>query len=162
MNTPLIIRPAKEADVDAMSQLLSQLFSIETDFTPDDEKQSRGLKLLLDTISSHIVVAQKHDRVVGMASVQILVSTAEGGYVGQVEDVVVDAEHRGKGVGRALLDYLLKWKRDNGLSRLQLAADIDNSAALEFYVGKGWKQTGLVVLRYGDGSIRDHIVTGKN
>ncbi len=143
------IRPAKEGDIDGMSKLLSQLFTIETDFISDEKKQSMGLKLLLDTVGAHIVVAEENDRVIGMATVQILISTAEGGYVGLIEDVVVDNEHRGKGVGGALLDYLYAWARDNGLTRLQLAADKENGAALAFYKKSGWNQTGLVVMRFG-------------
>ncbi len=143
------IRPAREGDIDGMSKLLSQLFSIEIDFVSDEKKQSMGLKLLLDTVGAHIVVAEENDRVVGMATVQILISTAEGGYVGLIEDVVVDNEHRGEGVGGALLDYLYEWAQDNGLTRLQLAADKDNDPALEFYARKGWKQTSLMVLRLG-------------
>ena len=66
----------------------------------------------------------------------------------QVEDVVVDQEQRGRGIGAALLDQLKVWAEYNGLARLQLAADRDNSAALGFYTDKGWKQTNLGLLRY--------------
>jgi hypothetical protein len=38
MNANVNIRPAKKADIDGMSRLLSQLFSIESDFVPDEEK----------------------------------------------------------------------------------------------------------------------------
>lgn len=36
-------------------------------------------------------------QVVGMITVQKLISTAEGGYVGLVEDVIIEPEVRGKG-----------------------------------------------------------------
>ncbi len=142
------IRPANADDIAAMSRLLSQLFSIETDFVADEEKQQRGLQLLLDSPDGHCVVAEGQDRVIGMATVQVLISTAEGGRVGLVEDVVVDEAHRGKGVGAAMLNSLQQWAKDNALSRLQLAADRDNGAALEFYAGQGWEQTNLVMLRH--------------
>jgi GNAT superfamily N-acetyltransferase len=132
-----------------MSELLSQLFTIEADFAPDETKQRRGLQLLLDSLGAHVVVAEEQGRIIGMATVQILVSTAEGGHVGLVEDVVVDEAQRGEGVGAALLDHLQEWAEDNGLTRLQLAADRDNSAALGFYASKGWGQTKLVMLRFG-------------
>lgn len=41
--------------------------------------------------------------IVGMATIQTLISTAEGGRVGLVEDVVVDESFRGKGIGKLLL-----------------------------------------------------------
>ncbi len=143
------IRPAKKTDITGMSLLLTQLFSIESDFKPDEKKQSQGLSLLLDARGAHILVAEEQGAIVAMATVQILVSTAEGGHVGLIEDVVVDQGYRGKGIGKALLNHLHEWAQDNGLTRLQLAADRDNSSALEFYVRNGWKQTNLVLLRRG-------------
>ncbi len=150
MRSAVTVRPAGISDLDAMTGLLWQLFSIETDFTPDEEKQQRGLQRLLDVPDAQVAVAEVAGRVIGMATVQTLVSTAEGGRVGLVEDVVVDRVHRGKGVGSALLDYLQVWAAENSLSRLQLAADCGNDAALEFYQGRGWKQTRLVIMRAGD------------
>lgn len=148
MNSSVNIRYANETDIDDMSQLLSQLFSIEADFVPNKEKQHQGLQLLLDSLGGCAVVAEEQGKVIGMATVQILVSTAEGSHVGLVEDVVVDQEQRGRGIGAALLDQLKVWAEYNGLARLQLAADRDNSAALGFYTDKGWKQTNLGLLRY--------------
>jgi GNAT superfamily N-acetyltransferase len=149
MNSSVKVRPAKQEDIDGISNLLSQLFSIEADFVPDEEKQRSGLQMLLDALGAYVLVAEEQGSVIGMATVQVLVSTAEGGHVGLVEDVVVDKEQRCKGVGSALLDHLTVWAEDNGLTRLQLAADRDNSAALEFYAAKGWKQTSLGLLRFG-------------
>jgi GNAT superfamily N-acetyltransferase len=147
MNSSVNMRPATEADIGGMSQLLYQLFSIEADFVPDEEKQRRGLQMLLDALGAYVLVAEEQGRIIGMATVQILISTAEGSHVGLVEDVVIDKEQRGRGVGAALLDQLTVWAENNGLTRLQLAADRDNSAALEFYATKGWKQTSLGLLR---------------
>jgi N-acetylglutamate synthase-like GNAT family acetyltransferase len=149
MNSSVKIRQAKQADIDGMAQLLSQLFSIEADFVVDEEKQRRGLQMLLDAMGAYVLIAEEQGSVIGMATVQVLVSTAEGGYVGLVEDVVVDSGYRDKGVGAAMLDGLRSWAQDNGLTRLQLAADKDNKSALEFYAGKGWEQTNLVMLRFG-------------
>jgi GNAT superfamily N-acetyltransferase len=104
---------------------------------------------LLDTLAAYVLVAEEQSKIIGMATVQILISTAEGGHVGLVEDVIVDKEQRGKGVGAALLDQLIVWADDNGLTRLQLAADRDNSAALGFYADKGWNQSKLVMMRFG-------------
>lgn len=149
MDQGFTIRPAQRSDIVGMSGLLAQLFAIENDFIPDGQKQKLGLELLLSTPYSRVVVAEDlNGIVIGMATVQTLVSTAEGGRVGLVEDVVVDQDRRGKGIGSALLNYLQVWAAENGLSRLQLAADCGNGAALEFYRSQGWKQTELVLLRF--------------
>jgi ribosomal protein S18 acetylase RimI-like enzyme len=142
-----IIHPASPADLPALVGLLHQLFSIEQDFQPDPEKQSCGLELLLTSDRAQVFVAKVDGRAVGMLTLQILVSTAQGGQVGLVEDVVVDVAHRGRGIGDALLEHLRQWAQQRGLSRLQLLADRDNLRALEFYRKQGWSTTGLVGLR---------------
>lgn len=130
-----------------MSDLLSQLFAIEQDFEVDLIKQRAGLEMLLQSDRAQAFIAETAGEVIAMATLQIVVSTGEGGLVGWVEDVAVDRAHRGKGVGRRLLDHLQQWSDSQGLSRLQLAADRGNRPALDFYHRNGWSETNLMVLR---------------
>lgn len=141
------IRKAVPADIDAMSMLLAQLFSIEQDFRPDNTKQRSGLEKLLAAPDAYAIVAEEQGAVVGMASLQLLISTAEGGRCGLIEDVVVDEPCRGRGVGNALMSHLLQWAGGKGLTRLQLLADRENQPALGFYQGLGWSVTNLTALR---------------
>ncbi len=138
------IRTATEDDIPAMAELLHQLFAIESDFTPDFEKQANGLALLLERPSAIIFVAEIDGQVAGMCTVQILVSTAMGQEVGAVEDVIVDVEHRGQGIGGALMRAVETWAVNNQLGRLQLRADKDNGQALCFYRQQGWEHTNLI------------------
>jgi GNAT superfamily N-acetyltransferase len=143
------IRPAVQADIDAMVQLLQELFALEEDFRPDPARQQKGLKLLLDGCGKHrcLLVAETEGRVIAMASVQVLSSTAEGGLAGLVEDVVVHRRHRDRGVGRQLMAAICAWADRHGLTRLQLLADRNNRPALDFYAALGWRQTQLICLR---------------
>ncbi|MES9990871.1 MAG: GNAT family N-acetyltransferase [Candidatus Thiodiazotropha sp.] len=141
------IRKATTADIDAMSMLIDQLFSIEQDFTPDQLKQRMGLEKLLAVPDAYLVVAEVEGEVVGMATLQILISTAEGGRCGLIEDVVVDKSCRGQGIGQALMDDLIHWADKKGVTRLQLLADRDNQPALDFYAKRGWSMTRLIALR---------------
>ncbi|MDA3959905.1 MAG: GNAT family N-acetyltransferase [Planctomycetota bacterium] len=141
-----MIRPAQPADVDACVELLGTLFSIEQDFAPDPERQRNGLLMLINSPGA-VLVAEKDQRVVAMVTCQVLISTAEGGPVGILEDMVVAAAYRGRGIGSELLSSLATWARGAGLSRLQLLADRDNLAALDFYLKHAWDQTSLIALR---------------
>ncbi|MBT2971112.1 MAG: GNAT family N-acetyltransferase [Candidatus Thiodiazotropha sp. (ex Ctena orbiculata)] len=141
------IRQATAADIDTMSMLLGQLFSIEQDFTPDHMKQRTGLEKLLAMQDAYLVVAEDEDEVVGMATLQLLISTAEGGRCGLIEDLVVSESYRGRGIGQALLEHLIQWADKKGLTRLQLLADRDNQSALAFYKKQGWSTTKLIALR---------------
>jgi GNAT superfamily N-acetyltransferase len=141
------IRQATVADVDAMAALLEQLFSIEADFTIDPEKQRRGLAALLDRGDACLLVCEHGGEIVGMCSVQLLISTAEGGKVGLLEDMVIAEPWRGRGLGAALLAAAEDWSSKQGLTRLQLLADATNGPALDFYRRMGWSGTRLVALR---------------
>jgi GNAT superfamily N-acetyltransferase len=147
-NEDLEIRFGRPSDLHDLVALLQELFSIEADFTPDPERQRRGLALLLDGAADHrVFVVEGEGRAVGMATVQVLISTAEGGPVGLVEDVVVAPEHRGRGLGRRLLAAVEGWAYQRGLARLQLLADRENAPALRFYEQAGWAPTQLVCWR---------------
>ena len=137
------IRTATREDIPAMAELLHELFAIEVDFTPDFAVQSEGLGLLVENDKAHVFIAEVGGEIVGMCTCQIHVSTAKGREVGVVEDVVVDIDHRGKGVGAALMRVLEEWAAARGLARLQLLVDRDNPSALGFYRKQGWRATNL-------------------
>ena len=145
----LTIRPAKPEDIPRMCDLLADLFTLESDFKPDVGKQMMSLSMLVTdpSASSLVLVAVMDRQVVGMATVQTLVSTAEGGRVGLVEDVIVDREFRGKGIGARLVDAVMAWGKRRTLKRIQLLADRDNGPALDFYAKHGWSTTSLICLR---------------
>jgi len=132
-----------------MCDLLCELFSIESDFSPNREKQARGLKLLFaDTTGASIIfVADRGEEIIGMCSVQTLISTAEGGPVGLLEDLIVRKDSRGNGIGTRLLSEIFRWCATKDISRLQLLRDLDNECALKFYSDNGWTGTKLVCMR---------------
>jgi len=144
------IRRATSRDLDALVRLLGVLFSIEADFAPDVERQRRGLAMLLATPErAAVLVAERAGAVAGMVTAQLVVSTAEGGPSALVEDMVVEANERRHGVGRALLAAAEAWAAERGATRLQLLADRENAPALRFYERLGWRWTQLVCLRRG-------------
>jgi len=123
------------------------LFAIEADFAFDAARQRRGLEMLLAHEGAVILVAEAEGQVVGMCSGQSTISTAEGGFALLVEDVVVAEPWQGKGLGRELLAALEQWGAERKIGRLQLLADRNNAAALEFYCRLGWQSTELVCRR---------------
>jgi GNAT superfamily N-acetyltransferase len=145
----IVIRPAQSWDIPRMSELLAELFSIESDFSPNMEKQVHGLGALIADLSGRtlVLVAVNDGMVIGMATVQTLVSTAEGGRVGLIEDVIVDKKHRRTGIGTLLLQGIVDWSRKARLKRLQLLADLDNKPAVDFYSSQGWISTRLGCMR---------------
>ncbi len=148
MKTGITIEQAIEADLPQMAELLSVLFAIETDFTIDYSKQLAGITRLFKHDSSDLLVAKYEGNVVGMITMQRLISSAEGDYVGQIEDLVVLEEYRKMGVGSRLINKMRSMAVEYGYKRIQLAADVDNSNALQFYSRRGFKKTHLNIYHY--------------
>ena len=143
-----VIREARAYDIDAMVGLLKQLFRIEDDFTFNDRKHRQGCAALMaDHTHGTIHVAEINGAVIGMCTAQINVSTAEGGLSALVEDMIVDAHWRRRGIGSALLSSIRRWALDHHCVRMQLLADRRNDRALEFYRKGGWKTTNMICLR---------------
>jgi ribosomal protein S18 acetylase RimI-like enzyme len=147
-NETVLIRQAQENDIAQLLVLLQQLFSIEADFEFDANKQSEGLRQLInnsktDETRAAVFVLTIKDKIIAMCSCQIIISTAEGGKSGLVEDVVVDQDYRGQRIGRQLMQHLLTWAEAQGVRRLQLLADNNNATSLSFYQQQSWQRTRL-------------------
>jgi len=153
------IRAADNRDIDSMAGLLRQLFAIEADFVFEAERQRRGLSLLLADPHCCLLAAEEQGQVVGMASGQVVISTAEGGPALLVEDVVVSEGWRGQGIGRALIVAMESWARSHKIFRLQLLADRGNTQALGFYRRLGWQGTQLICLRCYSGKDQNEQTT---
>lgn len=153
MRAACTIREARPGDIDALTELLGLLFALEADFAVDAGRQRSGLELMMGKGQMGkgqprlVLVADSEGSVVGMATAQLLISTAEGGPALLVEDVVVLPQARGKGIGRALLERIESWGLRLGATRLQLLADKDNAPASTFYHACGFAPTNLVCLR---------------
>ena len=73
----------------------------------------------------------------------------------EVEQVFVDARHRGSGVAAALLDEAERQVAAGGHARAWLAVVEGNARARRFYERAGWRDDGLFeyAARHGDTSI---------
>lgn len=148
MKRGITIEKAKAEDLRQMAELLSILFAIEQDFTIDYNKQLAGITKLYHHQGKDLLVAKHEGDVVGMVTMQRLISSAEGDYIGQIEDLVVKENYRKMGVGSRLINKMRALAQDHGYKRIQLAADIDNENALRFYSRRGFHQTHLKVYHY--------------
>jgi len=139
---------AKPEEIEDMIVLVEQLFSIEKDFVSDSEKQRTGMKMIMEHPDNQLFVVRDNGRLIGMCSMQVLISTAEGGKSGLIEDLVIDNNYRQMGIGSKFMEFLVNYAKEKGYKRLQLLADRDNTPALNFYKKENWASTNLCGLMY--------------
>ena len=142
------IRRACVDDVPHLCSLLAELFAQEADFSPDSERQRRGLRLILDSPEvGRIYCATQSDAVIGMVTILFTVSTAEGSRAAWLEDMIVHPDCRGHGIGRRLLRHALDQARMAGCTRIALLTDADNRRAMTLYGNAGFERSAMVPFR---------------
>jgi len=134
-------------DIEIMARMIGELFELESDFSPDPAKQRRGLEALLASPSAAAFVAEEGGSPVGMVTVQLTLSTAEGGPSGLLEDLFVAEAARRRGVASALVGAVESWCAEAGATRVQLLADRGNERALRFYEAAGYLSTRMVAIK---------------
>lgn len=142
------IQTAVSSDIPQLCLLLDTLFSQETEFKPDSELQALGLGAIIngDGIGD-ILVAKQSGQIIGMVNLLYTVSTALGSRVAILEDMVIAPQHRGLGVGSALLKYAIDFARQKGCKRITLLTDNDNEAAHHFYQQHGFTESSMLAYR---------------
>lgn len=142
------VSPATDADLPAMCGLLGVLFAQEAEFRPDQERQAAGLRAILGRPDlGQVLVLRDGPLAVGMVSLLFLPSTALGGRVALLEDMVVRPDARGSGAGSRLLEAAVEFARSAGCLRVTLLADADNAAAQRFYARHGFGRSAMIPMR---------------
>ncbi|MDQ7003759.1 MAG: GNAT family N-acetyltransferase [Ghiorsea sp.] len=141
------IRDANTEDLSKLTVLVSELFNIEPDFNPNIRKQRQGLAYLMECEQATVLLMESSHEIIAMCTLQPLISTAEGGTVGMVEDLIVAEKWRGKGLGTVLLNAVQAVALTQGMSRLQLLAGRGNAQAQLFFDKQEWQKTNMRVRR---------------
>ena len=90
-----------------------------------------------------MLVAEENGAVVGYtyAGVEAHDYMALRGPAGVLHDIVVDPEHRGRGIGRMLLDATLAFLGSRGVPRVVLSTAAQNAAAQRLFASAGFRRT---------------------
>jgi len=146
--SPLMIEPAISEDLDELSSLLGELFSEESDFRPDKDRQLRGLRLIFEQPNrGRVFVLRRDQSIVGMINLLFTISTAEGGFVILLEDLVIHKEYRGHGYGSMLLDYAINFAKQKNFRRITLLTDRPELRSQNFFRKHGFYESPMLPMR---------------
>jgi GNAT superfamily N-acetyltransferase len=147
------IEQATLEDLPQLSDLLGDLFTMEGDFRPDRAKQMRGLRLILEQPNRGRIFVLRHNGVIfGMINLLFTISTAEGGFVIVLEDVVIQRDYRGQGYGTKLLRHAIEYAKKKDFLRITLLTDRLNERSQEFFKEHGFIVSKMIPMRliFGD------------
>lgn len=156
MNTPdasnVVVRPAIDADAQALGRLGALLVRAHHDFDParfmppsagTDKGYAAFLGSQLGREDVILLVADLDGSVAGYSY-----SGIEGrdymslrGPAGVLHDLVVDPQHRGRGIGRSLLDETLRAIAARGVPQIVLFTAVPNETAKRLFRRAGFRET---------------------
>ena len=140
--TGLAIRPAEEADVGRMVELLVLGAVPGGPASAEDSADLAPYRAAWHDIVEHgglVLVADLRGEVVGVCQLIVFRHLqARGGLCAEIESAHVHPEHRGEGVGRALVSDVIARARGLGCYRVQLTSNTARPDAHRFYERLGF------------------------
>jgi GNAT superfamily N-acetyltransferase len=133
-----LIREGRETDVGDLLRLIRQLAEYEREpaaVKATDQVLARSL-FGTDPLA-RVFVAEKDGSVVGMALWFLTYSTWTGKPGLYLEDLIVEAGHRGEGIGQALMAALRERAVELGCARMEWSVLDWNEPAIHFYRSLG-------------------------
>lgn len=148
LDDPPRVEPATIEDLPALTELVMDLMARSEDFSPDEALQERGLRLILEQPSrGRIFVIRNAERIFGMVNLLFTISTARGGFVILMEDVVIHPDHRNQGFGTMLVDYVVDFAKQKSFKRITLLTDKMSAEAQEFFKKHGFDYSHMIPMR---------------
>jgi GNAT superfamily N-acetyltransferase len=131
----MTIREAILSDVPALADLANQL-----GYPCAPEQMAVRLELLSGRSGNGILVAEDENRgVVGWLHVSGMYFLESAAFA-EVLGLIVDKEHRGQGIGKALLDGAVRWAVEHGYNKLRVRSNVIREDAHRFYEREGFRR----------------------
>jgi N-acetylglutamate synthase-like GNAT family acetyltransferase len=133
MQPAVAVRPARLDDAPALVSLLAEL-----GYPTDADTLKRRRDALVADPAVTVLVAERDGRVVGLASMHVM-PLIERAPLARLSAIVVAADERRAGIGRALVERVESEARARGCERLELTSAERRADAHAFYRDLGFE-----------------------
>lgn len=96
----------------------------------------------MQTQGYFIIAATQGDTIVGLSGIWIATKFYCGKYL-ELDNLVVDEAHRGKGIGSMLIDYAISLAQEKGCMSVTLNGTVENKIAHILYDKHNFERFGL-------------------
>lgn len=134
------VTQATEDDLDQLNILIPQLSKSANPLTFDE------LENIIHSSATHLYFAEEDNNILGMLS--LVIFPIPTGLRSWVEDVVVDVQARGKGLGKMLIHYALSEAKKYGVLTVDLTSRPSRETANKLYQSAGFEARTTNVYRY--------------
>ncbi len=140
------IRIADERDIAGIRRLLDEQNAFHVDqlpgfFQASPTAESR-VRSVLESPDADYIVAEEDDEIVGLVELHVretkdLPFLVRKTYA-YIQELIVAAGHRGRGIGTRLMDATRAWAREHGAESLRTSVVPTNDRARAFYAKHGF------------------------
>nr|WP_298792252.1 GNAT family N-acetyltransferase [uncultured Allomuricauda sp.] len=137
---------------DLTTDMENQMVNLFKQLNPDIRLNPLA-KMMTNTDQLSLVYCQEGKQIIGMAS--MVTYSVLSGSKGLVEDVVVDVNARGKGLGRKLMEQLLSIAEQKGLTEVLLFTGNHRQSAISLYTKLGFvkSESGMYRIKLNQGEM---------
>lgn len=145
----MTIEPAKLSDMQDITRLYRALNTDMSRLQPEmfrpADANDEFIRSVLESGSEDILVAREGSRVLGLALVQEKDTPPYPAFIPRrytyLMDLVVDPDHRGRGIGRALMGAVKDWAKSRNAEFIELGVLAQNKDAIRLYESLGFKDS---------------------
>jgi N-acetylglutamate synthase-like GNAT family acetyltransferase len=147
-NQVVRVHSATIEDLPELVQLVEELMTLQADFTPNKEAHRQGISMILEQPKrGRIIVLRSEGGIFGMVNMLFTISTAMGGMVILLEDVIIHPDYRGQGYGSKLIEHVIDFAKQKGFKRITLLADKLGEDSQKFFQKHGFNFAHMVPMR---------------
>ncbi len=133
------VRPANEADFDSVYELLNQLKGSQHNYEAFEQNY---LQNIADPLVHYLIAVQKNE-VVGFISLHVQRILHHPSLTGEIQELIIEENHRGKGIGKMLMEKVELLAKELKLEEVELTTRIHRKEAQEFYKNLGYTNSHL-------------------
>ncbi len=141
MHSSIQIRRVTSHDFNEIVALLQQLWP---DKTLHVEQLRNVYDQALHSDSQIYLCTDKAGAVIGFGSLSIKNNLWQEGFLGHIDELVVEKNYRNQGIGTLLLDRLIEIARERGCRRVELDSAFHRKGAHQFYEQRGFESRALL------------------
>lgn len=141
-NSSITVETISDSSVETVDQLNNILIQL----SAESIVSAPRLQKIIESGTADIIVAKDGEKIVGMATVNIIQKLASS--KAELEDFVVDAEQRGKGIADKLWLAMVDWCKSKNVSEIEFTSRATRTAAQKFYAKMGAEIRETNVFRY--------------
>lgn len=134
----MVYRNASDKDIESIFALVCELESTTLDL---EDFSSVYLDNLEDKNIHYIVAENRNKEIVGFISLHIQKLLHHVGKIGKIQELIISAKERGRGVGKELLKQAKGIALDSGCIQLEVCCNRKRKESHEFYMSQEFKKT---------------------